>query len=411
MFAPTREELLYFIWKNQLFLNSDLKTTSGMPIYIDDVGIQNVDSGPDFSNAKINIDNIHWVGNVEFHVKSSDWLKHQHQHDPAYKNVILHVVYEHDIDIPEIPYTLVLKERINHTFIKQYEALMQSNTFIPCSSTFPSLKDLDKVLIWEHLAIQRLERKTREIQDTLQNCRHDWNQTMLIYLFKSFGFKTNAIPFEILANGIPFQVLERYQKDEFKLKALLFGQAGLLGKIEADVMMKKEYEVLAKKHDLKAMDASIFKFFGTRPHNFPTRRLDQLSRLILNLDRNFINTLIYSVKEKEDLVKIFTQAIQSSKLSEQTITTATIELILLNFVVPCKFAYATHHKNDDLRINALHIFEHLKREKNTVVEKFKQVSWIPQNAMDSQAFLELKHEFCDRKRCTECHIGNTILSV
>lgn len=409
-----REELLYFIWKYQLFSNCNLKTTNGIPIYIDDVGIRNEDSGPDFSNAKIRIDHIQWVGTVEFHVKSSDWIKHKHQHDPAYKNVILHVVYEHDQDIPEISYTLALKHHINHQFMEEYQVLMQSNMFIPCSSTFPVLNKIEKIQIWEYLAIQRLERKHRDIQITLKNNHHNWNQTILIYLFKAFGFKTNAIPFEILAHQIPFSVLEFYQKDARKLKALLFGQAGLLNYIKNDPLIKTEYEILAKKHDIKAMDPSVFKFFGTRPHNFPPRRLEQLSYLILNLDRNFIHTLICSVKEKQELTHIFLKAMyhhqNSSHVLKPRITEASIELILLNFIVPCKFAYASYHKREDLMLNALRIFEQLKREKNNVVEKFKQVSWVPQNAMDSQAFLELKHEFCDRRRCTECHIGQRILS-
>ncbi len=422
-----KEDFLYYIWKNQLFNFQELKDTQGAPLEVIHTGIRNGDSGPDFLHAKIKIEDILWSGSVEIHVKTSDWIKHAHQNDEAYKNVVLHVVFEHDIDISNketrINNTLALQSLISPDIIANYKHLMKNDAWIPCEKKIHKIDPFSIRLQIERMMIGRLQRKSTEIADELKLQTNDWNQTFFIFLFKAFGFKTNASAFELLGRSIPYIILEKNNKNRFFIEALLYGQAGFL---EGDcaneyfTRLKKEYAFMQKKYALNPVHKSVFKFSKTRPDNFPTIRISQLAHFLSLFDRTYISQLIENQLSKTELTRFFDVAASAywddhyqfekpSKKGKKRMGSGSIEKILINLLIPFKFAYAQFYKNDALKEEALNLLMDLKPENNSVVQKWKEKGINIQNAFDSQALLELKNEWCNHKKCVSCNIGHKIL--
>jgi hypothetical protein len=421
-----KEDFLHYIWKFKLFDTLNPVTQEGKAIEIINFGIHNTDAGPDFFNGKVKVGATTWAGNIELHINSSDWIKHNHQTDKAYDNVVLHVVYNNDKDILDkegntIP-TLELKGLIGASLIKKHNNLIcQSDSDIPCGT---QIKDIDTFTInsWlNRLAIERLERKSSEIQASLLQNTNNWEETFYQYLFKYFGLKVNALPFELLAQNTPLKIIEKHHTI-FSIEALLFGQAGYLDNEFEDEYynkLKKEYQFLKTKFELTALDSTIWKMLRLRPSNFPTIRISQLANL-LNKDTRLFAKIISAdtVEELQNLFNVkastywgthyqFGEAVE--KDTEKKLGETTINSIIINVIVPFTFVYGKSIENEKIVDKSLKLLESIKAENNVIIKKWKTLGVKSNNAMQTQSLLELKNNYCSQKKCLICSIGNKIL--
>lgn len=421
------EEFLHYIWNFKLFNTIGLKTTNEEVIQIIKSGQQNTDAGPDFFNAQLKIGETLWAGNVEIHLKSSDWIKHKHQLDKAYDNVILHVVYQNDQPIFDknkrlIP-SLELKELMDEKLILRYENLInsQSSDWIPCGQ---QIKTVDKFIIstWlNRLAIERLEQKSDKIIETLKLNKNNFEETFYQYLFKYFGLKVNALPFELLAKNTPLTITEKHNT-LYAVEALFYGQAGFLEENISDEYyqkLKKEYQFLKAKFNLKSIDKSCWKLLRLRPANFPTIRISQLANLMSTNPRFFAK--IIEAKTINEVQKYFNTyasnywnkhyqfGVENKKVNTKNLGIATINNIIINVVVPFTFVYGKV-KNDELLIEkSLEMLVNIAPESNSIVEKWDEIGIKAKNAMQTQSLIELKKNYCIKKKCLTCSVGNYIL--
>ena len=419
------EDFLHYIWTYKLFNTKELKTVQNENITIIKSGQHNTDAGPDFFNAQIKLDNTLWAGNVEIHINSSDWVKHHHETDKAYNNVILHVVYHHDIEIKNangntIP-TLELKNLIDLKLILNYEQLISSKNWIPCSN---QINTVDEFVInnWlERLVFERLERKSIEIEATLIKNKNDWEETFYQVLFKYFGLKVNAEPFLLLAKNTSLKIIEKH-KTFFSVEALLFGQAGFLEEVIEDEYhqrLKKESQFLTSKFNLTPLDKSLWKFLRLHPANFPTLRIAQLANLLTKEPRLF--SKILSTNSVQELHKLFELTaskywdnhyqfgVVQSKSIEKRTGKLMIDSLIINVIVPILFVYATTTQDEELKNKALQFLEQLSSEKNTILLNFEKLGVKSKNALQSQALIELKTNYCSQKKCLTCSIGNNLI--
>jgi len=419
------EDFLHYIWTFKLFNTQELNTVQNEPITILKSGQHNTDAGPDFFNAQIKIGETIWAGNVEIHINSSDWIKHHHEKDNAYNNVVLHVVYHHDVDIRNangnLILTVELKSLIDPKLISNYKQLISSKNWIACSK---QIKQVDNFILqnWlERLIFERLERKSIEITETLLQNKNDWEETFYQVLFKYFGLKVNAQPFLLLAKNTPLKIVEKH-KNLFSIEALLFGQAGFLSKDVDDeyfLKLRKEYQFLSSKFSLTPLDKSLWKFLRLRPANFPTLRIAQLADLLAQETRLFSRILaIDSVKELQKLFSVsasdywcthyqfgITQKTNTAKRTGKIMT----DSLIVNVVVPMLFVYASSMQNEELKNKAIRFLEQLTTEKNTIILNFEKLGINSKNALKSQALIELKTNYCSQKKCLHCSIGNHLL--
>lgn len=418
------EEFLYYIWKFRLFpLNFKLNT--GEACKIIDVGTRNDHSGPDFFNAKIKIDDTIWAGNVEVHVKSSDWFSHHHNNDAAYENVILHVVFIHDKEIIRkngdfIP-VLELKDKFNNSLYERYQNFMTSRNWIPCENMMAGVNRFHINNWLDRLLVERLENKAKEIEDQLKLNKNNWEQTFYEFISRNFGFKVNALPFEMIAKSLPLNVFAKHKNSRFQLEALLFGQAGLIpekGKDDYTRKLRKEYLFLKKKYGLKPIDAHLWKFMRLRPSNFPTIRVAQFADLIYRSSHLF--SIILETEKLNDLSKLFEMNVseywqthyvfdKSSKKRMHQLSKATINLLFINTVIPFLFVYGRLRKDNAFSDRALKYLEQIPGENNAIISKWGDLGMSVQTAFNTQALLELKNNYCDKKQCLNCSVGNEIL--
>lgn len=419
-----REEFLHHLWMYKKFQVSDLQCSSGKSVQIINVGQYTQQAGPDFFNAQIVIDNQKWAGNVEIHLKSSDWYVHHHEQDSAYDNVILHVVWEHDVEIFRednnvIP-TLELKKYVAATTLESYERLMMPKRWIFCEN---DIATVDPFLFknWqERLFFERLERKLLQVEILLKSMNNDWEATLFVMLAKSFGLNSNGNSFLQLAQSIPFQVILKERYDVDNLVALFFGRIGFLDQPKEEVYyeeLKKQYDYLIHKYQLKECVFAEPSFFKHRPDNFPTIRLVQLAQLY-HLQQNLFSSIIASANINS-IEKIMTLNVpeywethyQFDKVSpkkRKPLSKSFIQLQIINTIVPLKFAYAKS-QGKDVSDEIIGLVEQLTAESNSTILKFVEYGIEVTNAFETQALLQLKNEYCDRKRCLECAIGTTLL--
>ncbi|MEZ4884759.1 MAG: DUF2851 family protein [Chitinophagales bacterium] len=419
------EAFLSYLWKFRLYKNEHLQSTEGEPIEVLQTGEQNHQAGPDFFNAKIKIGDTIWAGNVEIHTHASDWLKHQHQRDDAYDNVILHLVYEPDMDIKRkdgtpIP-TLSLFKRIPPILYQNFLYLDSSKQWIPCQEQIAQIDGFTLSNWLDRLLIERLEQKITPILQSLQQNQNSWETTFYYFLARTFGGKVNSAPFELLAKSLPLEVLAKHKNQLFQVEALLFGQAGLLDKeFEEDYpnALRKEYHFLQKKFTLNSLQGHSWKFARMRPPNLPTIRIAQFANLIHQSSSLFSKVL--STQKLEDYYQLFEVQLsdywlthyvfdKSSKKRSKSLGITTINSLLINTVVPMMFVYGKKRGENDLSDKALKLLETLPPEKNSIIEKWTTLQVKPQNAFETQALLQLKNRYCDSKRCLECAIGNKLL--
>ncbi len=414
------ERLLQYIWQFQYFNYSDLHTEEGEPLQIIHPGSLNNNQGPDFSDAKIKINTTTWAGSIELHINTSDWKNHKHSSDKNYKNVILHVVWQHDINLNLPCSTLVLEDKVPKLLLSKYDELMNANSFIPCEKNIQQINSLTWQSWKERLLIERLEQRTQLIFDHLQKNKNHWEETFWWLLARNFGIKLNSVAFEKIAQSVSVNILAKHKGQIHQVEALLFGQAGLLDGIFTEdypTLLQKEYLFLQKKYNLQKVEASMI-FLRMRPSNFPTVRLAQLAMLVHSSLH-----LFSKIKESSDLKSIKqllevtandywhyhyvfdeTTAFKKKKLGEQM-----IDNILINTVVPVLFAYGHYHGENSFKDKALQWLEEIKAEKNNITKGFTSLQVENKTAFDSQALIQLKNEYCNKKRCLDCSVGNKLI--
>ena len=420
-----REDFLYYIWSFKLFDFGDLTTTDGDPLSIMQFGYRNEHSGPDFHQAKIVVGHRTWIGHVEMHLKSSDWLAHQHNQDPAFQNVILHVVYEHDTEITlpngePLP-CLELKDRIAPKTLTNYQQLLQSKSWIPCARNEKKMKELAWHSWYERILIERISKKTTRIDEQLVKTENDWEEVFYRQLARNFGFKVNDDVFENLAKSLPYKLLIKHGDRLRDIEALLFGQAGMLSpdlQDEYGKSLREIYIFLSKKYQLTALEPHLWKFMRLRPANFPTIRLAQFAVLLFKSSHLFSKTL--AARNYRELKHLFSSDVsaywrthyrfskESTKKSKK-LGSESIRLIVINTVVPFLFIYGQKQNEKKYISKSLRFLEELKPERNKITKGFLALDFPCENAFDSQALLQLKHSYCDRKRCLSCAVGMSVL--
>ncbi len=421
------EDFLNFIWKYRLFDMSGLTTESGEQLKIINTGTYNTNAGPDFSNVRILINETLWVGNAEIHIRSSDWNRHGHQNDPAYNNVILHVVYYDDINIARhdktCPHTLKLSERIDMNRYNNYRDLVSDLSVFPCGK---SLVKLDPLYLNNQLArslADRLEEKSENFSELVDEFKGSWEDAFYVACARNFGFKVNELPFELLARSLPLHLLNKHRDNYLQVEALLFGQAGMLDKPLDGYsrLLADEYRFLRKKYALKPLDAAMWKFLRLRPGNFPSLRLAQFAALINRYDRLFSQML--SIKEKRELFKFYANVSASAYWnSHYRLGVATykhscrlgkdaIANIYINTVVTTLFCYGRFIGKADFCDKAVSMLESFPPEDNQIVRSYRDAGMDIANAAESQGVLQLKRCLCDRKKCLLCIIGMKIVKA
>lgn len=421
------EELLHFVWKYRLFNQSNLSTVKGEKLQIVNTGWHNHDSGPDFEGAKIRLDETLWVGNVEIHIRSSDWELHQHHLDRSYDSVILHIVAVHDLPVfrndgTEIP-VLEISDRISVHIFSNYQLMMHEMCWIPCEKIF-NLDSPDLIKSWlSRLLIERMEYKTRQIGMLLQEFKGSWDDAFYISLAINFGFKINALPFELLARSLPRHLFGRYKDNLFQIEALIFGQAGFLNERHKEsypAQLQAEYSFLKKKHSLQTIDKYLWKFMRSRPGNFPTIRLAQFaalmsgsphlfSKIIYKADFSEIETSFSNLPVNE-YWKDHWHFEERSKPGSIFIGEESVSNLLINTIAVFLFAYGTQTGSAPHIEKGIEILENLKAENNKIIRKFIQTGFQAECAFDSQALLQLKKYYCDQKKCLSCGIGIKLLN-
>ena len=421
-----KEDFLHYIWKHKLFSQSNLETTEGDKISIESVGTHNIDSGPDFFNAKIKIGKTLWAGNVEMHLRSSDWQKHSHHTDKEYDNIILHVVLENDAELKRknsshIP-TLVLKEKINEKYISRYENLLSSRHRILCEEDISKVSPFIIDTWLERMLVERLERKSGGILHRLRQNKNNWEETFYHLLAKNFGFKLNAQPFEELARSLPLPVLAKHKNNLLQTEAMLFGAAGLLSKKyteEYPAMLKKEFDFLKAKFKINAGIHSPWKFLRLRPANFPTIRIAQFAELVHRSSHLF--SRILECENIAQLVKLFDVSAseywhthylfsKTSPARKKNLGRNAAENIIINTATPVMFAYGMYRNEEKFKETALKFLENLSSENNSVIRKWESLGIKSGSAFRSQALLELMNEYCLEKKCLSCGIGNKLIT-
>lgn len=419
-----REDFLHYVWQNKKFDFANIFTTEGESLQILNTGNYLQQSGPDFFNAQIVIGNQKWAGNIEIHLKSSDWYLHHHETDKNYDNVILHVVWEHDTDVfrkdnVAIP-VLELKKYVSTDLIHQYQRLKAQKSWINCENDLQSVPQFVLKNWQERLFFERLERKSNPILQLLEASHNDWEATFFCFLAKNFGLNTNGESFFQIAQSAPFSVIRKESFDVQYLEALLFGQANLIPVNSEDNYVRdlhNLYNYLAIKYKLEKKTSEPIQFFRLRPDNFPTIRLAQLA-MLYHVQRNLFSKVI-AAKPIAELYKLFDVSVSEywlrhynfekpSKYKEKGLSKSFIDLIIINTVIPFQFAYERSLGKEDSEEN-IDLLIQIQPEKNAIVDKFKDFGIACNSAFETQALLQLKKEYCEKGKCLQCAIGLALL--
>lgn len=413
------EQLLHYVWKHKIFPLKELKTTTGQQVEVIDTGLANTDAGPDFFNAKLKLDGVLWIGNIEIHERSSDWFKHGYHADTGYNSVILHIASEIDTEIsrsngeriPQIQ--LICPEAVR----TNYKELLETDSYPPCYRIIPSLPPFTAHSWMTALQMERFEQKATLLNERLKRCQGNWEDAFFITLARNFGFGLNGDAFETWAHRLPFRAVDKHRNDLFQIEAIFFGQAGILEDSDGDgyyLRLKKEYTYLQHKFGLIPMDASLWRFLRLRPANFPHIRIAQLACLYHRAYR-----LLSRIMETEtlqgvrDILKGGTSEYWlthytfggSSPSRPKTLSNTSLDLLIINTVVTFLYAYGLHKGNRVLCARAGSFLEELKAENNYITRMWEQCGMKASNAADSQALIQLKKEYCDKKKCLYCRIG------
>jgi transposase len=424
-----KEEFLHYLWKYSLYDQDRLFDNEKNKIIVLDPGEYNRDSGPDFFNARISVAGTIWAGNVEVHIKSSHFDIHGHQYDPAFNNVILHVVAENDKHVFNARGEEVLTTELSFdsSYYEKYIFLVYNPYIIACQE---EINKIDEILVrqWlNSLVIERFLAKTESILKIFSETGKDWEETFYRMLSRYFGFRVNTEPFEMLAAALPFRIIRKHSDNIFQIEALLYGTAGFLetGLFKEALTdeyyrnLLKEYTVLSAKYSLQPLHGWLWKFSRLRPSNFPTVRLSQLAAMLA-----VAGGLFSKVLEAEDINQIkklfevsasgywddhFVFGRKSRHLTKSTGSQAT-DIILINAVIPMIFVYGQSRDCQDICEKALSFLEKVNPEDNKITSEWKAAGITADSAFYSQALIQLRNEYCKKRKCLDCRIGNMIIS-
>jgi len=418
------EEFLHYLWKFRL-LNPQLLTTSGEPLVVLHPGNHNKESGPDFFNARLKIGTTTWAGNVEVHLCTSDWQRHRHHLDKAYQNIILHVVYRNDRCSgcgPEtaIP-TLVIKDQFPENILQRYQQMMKDHQWIPCYNLLKET-NLPEFDLWStSLAVERLMAKSENMKRLWNSCANDWEEAFYRFLARNFGFRINALPFELLSKSLPLKVLKRHKGNRLQLEALLFGQAGMLEAGFRDaypMQLYQEYRHLADKYRLRPLLPASWKYLRLRPSNFPTIRISQFAATLADGPMDFFDSLVNaSFVELCELFSLKASAYwddhylfdRASRSRPKILGRSSVALLVINAIAPFLFFYGLEKGESSLREKALNLLESVPGEMNSDIQYWKQTGLPHHTALQTQSLIQLKQCYCDSKLCLECRIGIKLL--
>jgi hypothetical protein len=418
------EDFLHFVWRYKNFAINSLRTVDGLPLKILNAGEYNKNAGPDFLNAQVWIDGTHWAGNVEIHIRTSDWEAHRHSTDPAYDNVILHVVYHHDLaePVPAGRPLLQLSDYIKDDTLHNLETLRGMHQLIPCESLIGNVNSMTRSAWLDRMLAERLETKADAIEHMLIQNRNDWAETAYQWTGRNFGFKINSDPFEMLTRAIPHRMLAKHKNNIEQVEALLYGQAGFLNDKLKDAYpnaLKKEYKFLASKYNLVPGRKADWKFLRLRPANFPTIRISQFAALIYRSEHLFSRILeLKNIKEALNLFEVtaseyWKHHYQFDTLAESkfqgTLGQESRYNLIINTVAPLLFSYG-HLKNEQkYKETAMSLLENCPKELNMITRALAKLDFPNEHAYHSQALIHLKKEYCNRQQCLKCGIGAGVL--
>ena len=423
------EALLHYVWKHKLWPLKPLATTSGEPVEVIDTGLHNRNAGPDFFNAKVKIGETLWVGNVEIHDRATDWNAHGHQHDAAYDNVVLHVCREVNGTATTASGRMLpqLQLDVPPSVLQNYRQLLHADRYPPCYQLIPSLSPLTIHSWLSALQTERLEQKTEAIKRRVAQCNGSWEQAYFTTLARNFGFGINGDAFEQWARSVPLSAVGHHRDDLFQIEAIFMGQAGLTDlenlpkrhreRAENDdyfIRLRNEYHFLQRKFSLQPIDPKLWRFLRLRPQNFPHIRLAQLAQLYHQKTASL--SQIVDCATVEDLEKALATRVTpywqthylfgaDSPTSEKRLSASSRRLMIINTVIPMLFAYGRHRHDEKLCDRAFDLLEELGAEQNHITRMWSECGLSVRSAADTQALIQLKNEYCDRKDCLRCRIG------
>lgn len=423
------EQLLHYVWKHRLLPARPLVATNGLPVEVIDPGLHNRNSGPDFFNAKVRIGQTLWVGNVEIHDKASDWFLHGHDSDAAYDNVVLHVAGCIDCDVTNTlgHYIPQIQLDVPQRIADNYEELLRSDRYPPCYRIIPQLAPITIHAWMAALQTERLEQKTEAITARVRRAEGSWEAAYFMTLARNYGFGINGDSFEEWATHIPLSAVGHHRDDLFQVEAIFMGQAGLLtpgsippryrAEAAADPYFQrlgKEYAYLAHKFSLQPMDHNRWRFLRLRPQNFPYIRLSQLA-FLYHMRKTSISQLTdcenmaqlqdMMSTEVSDYWKTHYTFGQESGISTKHMSPFSINLLIINTCIPMLFAYGRHTGKEEYCDRAFNLLEQLRPENNYIIRMWNECGLKARSAGDSQALVQLKKEYCDKKDCLRCRIG------
>ena len=423
------EQLLHYTWKHKLYPLKELTTNDGQRVEIVDPGLHNRNAGPDFFNAKIRIGSTMWVGNVEIHDKSSDWYQHGHDKDSRYDNVVLHVAAELDTEVMKSngEYVPQLQLSVPDDVLTNYDELQKTDEYPPCYKVIPHLSALIIHSWMAALQTERLEQKTEAIRKRAELCNGSWEDAYFVTLARNYGFGINGEVFEQWAYNIPLNAVAHHRDDLFQIEAIFMGQAGLLELdsipeyYQKDALndgyfakLRNEYQYLAHKFSMKPIDFKLWRFLRLRPQNFPHIRISQLANLYYQ-QKAGLSQLI-ECETLDELKNVLKSQVtpywethytfgSTSPKNEKHLSYGSINLLMINTAIPMLFAYGRHTTKEVLCDKAFDFLEQLKAENNHIIRMWQQVGLPVKTAGDSQALIQLKKEYCDKKECLRCRFG------
>ena len=423
------EQLLHYCWKHKMWPIGGLQTTDGQEVEVIDPGLHNRNSGPDFFNAKVKINGTLWVGNVEIHDKSSDWYLHGHDHDEHYNNVVLHVVgvADRDVQMQSGYFVPQLCLTVPPSVHDNYEELLRTDAYPPCYRIIPDLTRLTIHSWMAALQTERLEQKTVAIEQRVKEAGGSWEDAYFQTMARNYGFGINGDAFEEWARHIPLQAVGKHRDDLFQIEAIFMGQAGLLelntipAQYQQDALnegyfskLRNEYQYLAHKFSLTPMDAKLWRFLRLRPQNFPHIRIAQLANLYYQRKAGL--SALLDCQDMPAMAEMLRTQVtpywethytfgSESFRNAKHLSPFSINLLMINTCVPMLFAYGRHSMKEELCDRAFDILEQLKAENNHIIRMWKECGLDVKSAGDSQALIQLKKEYCDKKECLRCRIG------
>lgn len=421
------ESIFQLMWSHRM-LGLPLTLVSGERVRVIDPGILNSDSGPDFFNAKVRIGSQMWVGNIEIHLKASDWHRHGHDNDPAYDNVILHVVSVSDTSVSRKDGSILPQMAVSlpQNFYSTFGYLTSTVPSIRCSSGLRSLPSVIKTDWLESLAVERLQTKASRVAEVLREANGDWNMACFVTLARGLGFGLNGIPFEMMAKSINLNHLRRHSDNLLQMEAIFFGQAGLLDRSlypedSRYQLMCREYQFLASKYSMRPIPRVSWKFSKTRPQNFPYRRIALLAKAMAETP-DLMKRILEAAGDEEALRGLFRWNLDpywsrrltfggdnQTPANPPSLSDTSINILLINVVVPLLYAYALTHGDHEMKETASAILTGMPPERNSYVRDWQSLGFRPHDAAESQALIHLRREYCDRHECLRCRFAHHIL--